>query len=374
MKNAPARFAQSWVDPNAMGRTVFYVGGFEAIGGIEAFLFDLMTSLPARGTERSMLVWANDLPALRGIAQAGTEVLRTPLRWGCRLGLPDRLLFARFGNRLRDADRIVFAKIPPRTIFERIVGAARSRAPTPAELIFVTPYRPREMWPDAMPDYIVKGLDRILVQSSEFADDLREMGFDGAIDLVPYIPPPAATVPVDPPREGRRFRLGFLGRFVAQKNLFYLLDILAALRSSPIELHMFGDGGDGDALREAVDKRGLPATFHGPVPRETVPATIDSCDAFINPSVSEGQCLVALEVLSRGRPFIATPVGAIPEILGKGRLGLTIPLDDAAGAATIVRAFLDEWNNGDWRAGDVATTYAAAYPRTEIISDYEKLL
>ena len=357
-----------------MGRTIFYVGGFEAIGGIEAFLFDLLTSLPAHATTRSMLVWANDLPALRGIEQAGTEVLRTPLRSGCRFGLPDRLLFARFGKRLRDADRIVFAKIPPRAIFERIVRTARSRLPKPAELVYVTPYRPREMWPDGMREDILHGLDRILVQSSEFADDLRQMGFSGAIDLVPYIPPPAAAMPVAAPREGRSFRLGFLGRFVAQKNLFYLLDIIAALQSSAIELHMFGGGGDENALREAAGKRGLPVTFHGAVPREAVPATIDSCDAFINPSVSEGQCLVAFEVLSRGRPFIATPVGAIPEILGKGRLGVTIPLDDAAGAAAIVRAFLEEWDMGDWAAGDIATTYASAYPRAEIISDYEKLL
>ena len=357
-----------------MGRTVFYVGGFEAIGGIEAFLFDLLTNLPTRGTKRSMLVWANDLPALHGIEQAGTEVLRTPLRWGCRLGLPDRLLFARFGKRLRDADRIVFAKIPPRAIFERIVRAARARRPEPAELVFVTPYRPREMWPDGMPGYIVQGLDRILVQSSEFVDDLRQMGFSGPIDLVPYIPPPAATTPVAAPREGRSFRLGFLGRFVAQKNLFYLLDIVAALRPDVIELHMFGSGGDEGALREAASKRGLPVTFHGAVSREAVPATIDSCDAFINPSVSEGQCLVALEVLSRGRPFIATPVGAIPEILGKGRLGVTIPLDDATGAAAVVQGFLEEWNSGDWAAGDIAMTYASAYARAEIISDYEKLL
>lgn len=357
-----------------MGRTAFYVGGFEAIGGIEAFLFDLLTNLPAGGTKRSMLVWANDLPALHGIEQAGTEVLRTPLRSGCRFGLPDRLLFARFGRRLNHADRIVFAKIPPRAIFAKIVRIARARRPEPAELVYVTPYRPREMWPDGMPGYIAQGLDHILVQSSEFVDDLRQMGFSGAIDLVPYIPPPAATLPVEAQREGRGFRLGFLGRFVAQKNLFYLLDILAALQPDAIELHMFGGGGDEDALREAAGKRGLPVIFHGAVPREAVPAAIDSCDAFINPSVSEGQCLVALEVLSRGRPFIATPVGAIPEILGKGRLGVTIPLDDARGAAAIVRAFLEEWKTGDWRAGDVARTYAGAYPRAEIISDYEKLL
>ncbi|MEO7689561.1 MAG: glycosyltransferase family 4 protein [Sphingomonas sp.] len=357
-----------------MGRTVFYVGGFEAIGGIEAFLFDLLTNLPAGGTKRSMLIWGDDVPALRGIERAGTEVLRTSLRWGCRFGLPDRLLFARFGKRLRDADRIVFAKIPPRPIFERIVRTARARRPASAEIVYVTPYRPSEMWPDGMRDDILRGFDRILVQSSEFADDLRQMGFSGAVELVPYIPPAAAATPTEPPRQGRTFRLGFLGRFVAQKNLFYLLDILAALQPGAIELHLFGSGGDEDALREAAGKRGLPAIFHGSVPREAVPATIDGCDAFINPSISEGQCLVAFEVLSRGRPFIATPVGAIPEILGKGRLGVTIPLDDAQGAAAIVRAFIEEWNMGEWRASDIAAAYAVAYPRAEIISDYEKLL
>ena len=357
-----------------MGRTVFYVGGFEAIGGIEAFLFDVLTNMPADGTKRSMLVWADDLPALNAIEHAGTEVLRTPLRWGGRLGLPDRLLFARFGKRLRDADRIVFAKIPPRPIFERIVRNARARRPKPTELVYVTSYRPREMWPNGIGNDIAPGFDRILVQSSEFADDLRQMGFRGAIDLVPYIPPPAAASPVEASHKGRSFRLGFLGRFVAQKNLFYLLDIIAALRSRAVELHMFGGGGDENALREAAEKRGLPVTFHGAVAREAVPAAIDSCDAFINPSISEGQCLVAFEVLSRGRAFIATPVGAIPEILGKGRLGVTIPLDDSAGAAAIVCAFVEEWNMGDWRASDIAATYAVAYPRAEIISDYEKLL
>jgi glycosyltransferase involved in cell wall biosynthesis len=225
-----------------------------------------------------------------------------------------------------------------------------------------------------MPDYIAQGLDRILVQSSEFTRDLREMGFAGAIDLVPYVPPAAAAEPVEEPRSGRPFRLGFLGRFVPQKNLFYLLDIIEALRSSGLELHMFGGGDHDAALRDEAGKRDLPVFFHGVAPRDAVPAAIDSCDAFINPSVSEGQCLVALEVLSRGRPFIATAVGAIPEILGKGKLGVIVPLDDAPGAAAIIRGFLKEWDAGGWRAGDVATAYSSAYSRAEIIGDYEKLL
>jgi len=359
----------------ALQRTAFYVGGYEAVGGIEAFLFDLLTSLPPGGGRRTMLVWARNLPEFSIIERAGIRVFRTSLRSGCRFGWPDALLFARHGSRLKEVDRIVFAKIPPRAIFEKIVRTARARRPQATELVYVTPYRPREMWPAGpMPDYIAQGLDRILVQSSDFTRDLREMGFAGAIDLVPYVPPAAATEPVEEPRSGRPFRLGFLGRFVPQKNLFFLLEIVEALRSSAIELHMFGGGGDDAALRDEASKRDLPIVFHGIAPRTAVPAAIDSCDAFINPSVSEGQCLVALEVLSRGRPFIATAVGAIPEILAKGRLGAILPLDDVPGAAEVVSNFVDEWKAGEWLAADVATAYSSAYSRAAIIGDYEKLL
>ncbi len=354
-------------------RVVFHVGGFEAVGGIEAFLFDLLTNLPAGRDDRSLMVWAESLPEFREIERAGTKVLRTPLRAGCRFDLPDILLHARHGRALANADRIVFAKIPPEWLFTRIVDKARARRPRPTETVFVTPYRPRELWPDGMPEWVSRGLDRFLVQSQEFADDLRAMQFAGPVDIIPYIPPLAAADPVERPRTDP-FRLGFLGRFAPQKNLFYLLDIVEELRPNGVEVHLFGGGEHDQGLRDAVRERALPVTFHGVVPREAVAAAIDSCDAFINPSISEGQCLVALEVLSRGRPFIATGVGAIPEILGKGRLGRVIPLDDAAGAADIVRAFLTEWRTGDWSAGEIASTYARAYSRAEIIGAYEKLL
>jgi glycosyltransferase involved in cell wall biosynthesis len=146
------------------------------------------------------------------------------------------------------------------------------------------------------------------------------------------------------------------------------------LRGDGIELHLFGGGEHDESLRARAAERGLPVTFHGVMPREHVAEAIDSCDAFINPSISEGQCLVALEVLSRGRAFLASAVGAIPEILGKGRLGEIVPLDDAAGAADVVRGFVDEWRAGKWRAADIASAYASAYSREEIIGAYEKLL
>jgi glycosyltransferase involved in cell wall biosynthesis len=355
-------------------RTVFYVGGFEAVGGIESFLLDVLTTMSPGSTKQSMLTWAKDLPALREIEASGTKVLSTRFRRGCRLGLPDALLYIRHGSELRGASRVVFAKIPPAPIFARVMKQIRAQRRGAVEAIYVTPYRPNDMWPDAMPEAVRLGMDRIILQSSDFVDDLRRLGFLGTIDIVPYIPPAVTAAPFDDDRDGRPFRLGFLGRFAPQKNLFYLLDIMEELRSKGIELHLFGGGGEEAGLRARVSERGIPAIFHGVLPREQVFSAIDGCDAFINPSLSEGQCLVALEVLSRGRPFIGTPVGAVADILRNDKLGVSIPLSDAGGAARQIARFVDEWRAGGWRAADVAGAYVSAFPRDRIINDYERLL
>lgn len=348
----------------------FYVGGFEAIGGIEACFQDIALGLAGQAIDRSLFVWANDLPQLRAIAASGTRVYRTALRSGCRFDLPDWALLLRHGAQLRHADRIVFGKIPPAPVMRRIAAMLGKQARPRPELIYVTAYRPAEMWPGGLPSLVGELIDTIVVQSAAFTADLRAMGFAGRIVEIPYLPPIAPAVAASDPPADRVCRLGFLGRFVPQKNLFYLLDILAALHGEPVELHLFGEGDHGARLRAEVSARGLPVQFHGAVARSDVPAAIDSCDIFLNPSVSEGQCLVALEVLSRGRPFLASAVGAIPQILARGRFGAVLPLDDAPAAAAVVREVVTAWRCGDWAPDMVAQAYRDAYRADAILADY----
>lgn len=353
--------------------TAFYIGGFEAIGGIEACFQDLCLALVGQPLDRALFAWADDLPQLRAIAASGTAVHRVALRSGCRWALPDWALYLAHGGKLSAVDRIVFGKIPPKAIFLKMLAMLDRRLDDRPELLYITAYRPAEMWPDGLPDYARASIDTMVVQSPDFTADLRAMGFSGRIVEVPYLPPPAAKPSQPLPPGDRTCRFGFLGRFVAQKNLFYLLDIVEALVGEQIELHMFGEGELDERLRADVVARGLPVIFHGAVPRDKVPASIDSCDIFLNPSVSEGQCLVALEVLSRGRPFLASGVGAIPQILSRGRFGAILPLDDAAAAAAAIRGVSSEWRSGGWAPADVAQSYAAAYRRDAILARYVDL-
>jgi glycosyltransferase involved in cell wall biosynthesis len=80
-------------------------------------------------------------------------------------------------------------------------------------------------------------------------------------------------------------------------------------------------GGSGplmDVLQEQTRTLGLGeiVTFAGRIDDEVLPDVYAACDAFVLPT-AELECfgIIALEALSAGRPVLATPVGAIPEII-----------------------------------------------------------
>ncbi len=179
--------------------------------------------------------------------------------------------------------------------------------------ILITPYRPAEYW-DSSTRTVLDDFDAITVQSEEGIDDLRKLGYRGRSERIPLLPPAiSASAPFPSAAGDGVIRLGFLGRLVEQKNLGYLLEVYRCLTREPanglrFELHLYGDGAQREALTAACVKQSLPrVTFHGEIPREQVPAASDACDLFLNTSHTEGQCLAALEVLSRGRPLVATP-------------------------------------------------------------------
>jgi glycosyltransferase involved in cell wall biosynthesis len=279
-------------------------------------------------------------------------------------------------------DVVVFTKIPPTSILRplRRIAGNGSRRP----FIYVTAYRPSEMWSDArLAASTLAAFDSIVVQTSGFADELREFGYRGVIETIPLIPPKPAVPPALPKGCGC-LRVGFLGRFVPQKNLAYLLEAFdhlvadrAASSTAPAswELHLFGEGPKKQELESAVTAKSLQSQvhFHGSIPHDAVHDAIDRCHLFAFSSVSEGQCLAALEILSRGRPIVATPVGAFPEFLTAPELGKVAPLDNAAEFAHALRQVGLRVFQGLITPQAVQSRFAGLFPRDEIIDKYCRL-
>ena len=293
---------------------------------------------------------------------------------GSRYAIPDRILAMRFAARLADLDTVVFPKLPGPREFSTIVRRVRRANGSGPKLIFVTPYRPRDLWGREIPAVYSENIDRIIVQDASFAEELFSGGYRRHVDVIPYVPPAVPIALADfPGVPGDPVKIGFLGRFEPQKNVTYLIDVLSNVKRQ-FELHLFGDGSQRQELEAFAAAKRVPAVFHGPVFDGAKWQAIESCHFFVNTSVSEGQCLVALEVLSRGRPFVATPVGAIPGILGDDRLGVLLPLDNAFGAAKRVDQVVEGFVKQRWAPRQIAEAYRCRFPRQESIERYLDIL
>jgi glycosyltransferase involved in cell wall biosynthesis len=132
-------------------------------------------------------------------------------------------------------------------------------------------------------------------------------------------------------RAGAKRRLGWptylpviftLRRLVARMGLDRLLTASHRLLEEGIKFHLVigGRGPLQSALEQQVRALGLgnSVTLLGQVEDRVLPLAYAACDAFVLPTV-ELECfgLIALEALSAGRPVLATPVGAIPEVISK---------------------------------------------------------
>jgi glycosyltransferase involved in cell wall biosynthesis len=350
-------------------KVTFLHGGFARVGGIETFSADLLRALAARKVETELICWnsggRNPNPALQELSRSGVKIARTNWRWGCRWGWPDRLMVARQWKRIAQAELLVFGKLLDRSAHRRLL-------PLRKRMILITPYRPAEMWQDWRPEEeILNSFQAIIVQAQRFEDELRQLGYRGEVFTLPYLPPGARDTSAWP--ENSLLRIGFLGRLVPDKNLEYLIDSFCCLRETNrrVQLHIFGDGPERNNLESLVGRLNLGTSvhFHGNQERSQVASAIDSCHFFAFSSTTEGQCMAALEILSRGRPVVGTPVGAFPEFLS-GPLGAIAPLHDAAAFAAAMHMLARPIIAGEIVPDDVQRAYLTRFSRRKVIEGY----
>jgi glycosyltransferase involved in cell wall biosynthesis len=112
-----------------------------------------------------------------------------------------------------------------------------------------------------------------------------------------------------------------LRRLVPRMGLDRLLHAISAVAASAPDLSLVigGEGPLRGSLESLASELGLTGSvrFEGRVSDEALPRMYAAADAFVLPT-TELECfgLIALEAFASGRPVLATPVGAIPEVVG----------------------------------------------------------
>jgi glycosyltransferase involved in cell wall biosynthesis len=157
----------------------------------------------------------------------------------------------------------------------------------------------------------------------------------------------------DADREGLRRALGIepdapvvisVGRLAEQKGHRYLLRAALRLRPSypALRVLIVGDGPLRDELAGQIARDGLESCVHLLGFRTDIPHLLALADVFALPSNDEGLPIALLEAFAAGVPAVATPVGAVPDLVQANSAGLIVPTrDDEALASAIGRLLQD---------------------------------
>ncbi len=190
----------------------------------------------------------------------------------------------------------------------------------------------------------LRAASEILVLSTYWRDLLAQWVPDSRIHIVPngvYVPklsPATRSFPSD-------LRVLTLATLGSHKGHFDILAAAKLLRGEPICFLLAGPDqtsgrGEGEEVRRRAAEWGLAGNvrFLGPVSLQQKWSLLAEADIFLLPSRAEGMPNAVLEAMAARLPVIATPVGALPEMLGYGRGGVLVSVGDFEG---IARAIVD---------------------------------
>jgi glycosyltransferase involved in cell wall biosynthesis len=131
----------------------------------------------------------------------------------------------------------------------------------------------------------------------------------------------------------RRPTLIAIGRLRPDKGFLLLLEAFAQAREQRAEsqLLIVGDGPQRQILAERIASLQLGNDVRLAGYLDGADRLLSGAAGFVMSSVTEGMPLVLLEAMQWQVPILATAVGAIPELLENGRLGILVPPNDLSG-------------------------------------------
>jgi glycosyltransferase involved in cell wall biosynthesis len=198
----------------------------------------------------------------------------------------------------------------------------------------------------------------VVTSDSDFTrrlvSEIHDPRLAGRMKVVPGWVDLSRFVILENPGEARR-QLGWpldrpvlfcLRRHVARMGIDRLIAAAGLLRSSGRSFHLVigGTGPLRPAFEAQAKSLGLSdlVQFPGAIEDRMLPRMYEAADAFVLPS-AELECfgLIAIEAMACGVPVLATPVGAIPEVVGGIEPQWLASDASAAAIASLVGDFLD---------------------------------
>jgi len=195
-----------------------------------------------------------------------------------------------------------------------------------------------------MQAYVLRHSNHALAGGVEAANVLRAKNYRGDISIIPQFGVDEnifCPLPTNQPTN-QPFRIGYVGRLVAEKGVALLLHALAQL-AGEWELRLLGSGPEQPHLESLARELGIASrvVFHPWVASTEMPARLRELDALVLPSLTQPNWKeqfgrVLIEAMACAVPVIGSTCGEIPQIIGDA--GLIFPEGDVAALTAYLTA------------------------------------
>ena len=133
---------------------------------------------------------------------------------------------------------------------------------------------------------------------------------------------------ISKPFSQRERKIGYIGRLSAEKGIANLLQCLPTILSkyNDLKFSITGDGPMEDQVRTFIDNHnfGDRLVYFGRVSHDKIANILNDLQLCVLPSYTEGLPNIMLESMGCGTPVLATPVGAIPDVITDNENGFII--------------------------------------------------
>src|ERR1700730_14771834 len=204
--------------------------------------------------------------------------------------------------------------------------------------------------------YVRRSINRLFVDSAAIIV-LGDYGARVILDRLPAIQDkitilPNASTLASQSSPGRsdsdRIRITFLGRIDPEKGVPQLIDALGKLAPRADGIATIAGSGEVEQTRAHVQRLGIADRVDFPGwldPLETA-ALLQQTDILALPSFIETLPMAVIEAFAYGVAVVATPVGAVPEVISHERNGLLVPVGHVDALADALNQLLE---NGSLR-------------------------
>jgi len=203
-----------------------------------------------------------------------------------------------------------------------------------------------------------KCLDKVIFLSYRMRDQFEEKGLKKNIGEVVYNFFDVRICPPEEKTKNKISRIIYIGSINREKGIFELFDALMSI-NEPYHFDLCGTILEEDIKQDIysyISQMGDKITYHGYVNLEQKEALMSRADILVLPSYREGLPISILEALSNSCAVIATPVGAIPEILSSDNAVIVPPKNADLLKQALIGLIVDEKLRSTMQANNFVTS------------------